>query len=229
MITIHNTRTWQICFKVETGYIKDKESRLIPLGSFPTNTVCNGFPGISIPAFASSTFWPAPGWAGALTIITNGLVGSRYEFSFIEPNGLPTAGHTFYDVDMELGISAGTMGPSDHRVLTDGFSQSLAGEANPLAKANEAWLRSPNRWELLRYPKYIVADKGSRLVWVNNDKDSPTLVKAFFQLEANFNAYTNPGTDDKNPPKNNPERILQAAGDKQTFQVNTQAMTITIY
>ncbi|KAL8930456.1 MAG: hypothetical protein Q9208_000640 [Pyrenodesmia sp. 3 TL-2023] len=229
MITIHNTHTWQICFKVETSYTKDKESRLIPIGWLKTTTVCNGYHGISVPAFASSTFWPTPGWSGALTLINNGLVGSRFEFTFIEPNGLATAGHTFYDVDMELGISAGTMGPSDHRVRTDGFSQSLAGEANPLDKANQAWLRSPNRWELLRYPKYIVADKGNRLVWVNNDKDSPRLVKAFFQLEANFNAYTNPGSDDKNPPKNNAESILQAAGDKQTFQVDTQAMTITIY
>ncbi|KAL8901993.1 MAG: hypothetical protein Q9207_004918 [Kuettlingeria erythrocarpa] len=153
-------RLYRICFRVETGYTPN----LTPIGSFPTNTLCSGFPGISVPAFASSTFAPSPGWAGALTLINNGLVGSRFEFSFIENDGMNKPGNTFYDVDMELGISAATMAPTDHRVLYDGFSQSLAGEANPLAKANEAWLRSPNRWELLHYPKYIVADKGSRLV-----------------------------------------------------------------
>ncbi len=123
IITIQNTHTWQICFRVETGY----RPNLTPIGSFPTNTLCSGFPGISVPALASSIFAPSPGWAGALTLINNGLIGSRFEFSFIENDGMNKPGNTFYDVDMELGISAATMGPTDHRVLYDGFSQSLAG------------------------------------------------------------------------------------------------------
>ncbi|KAI4288751.1 MAG: hypothetical protein L6R35_001990 [Caloplaca aegaea] len=205
-------------------------------GSFPTNTVCGGHPGFSVAPYARTAFTPSADFNGAITPITNGMLGTRFEINFHVGCEHPSpssncwipAGGTFYDADMETGISRSTLGPSDNRRLPDG-RPSLAGEQDPLAKANAAWLRSPNRWELLRYPKYVVADKGERLVWVHNDKAAPQVVRAFFQLEAGFMAYMGPGSVEGWKPTTALEKQLVKAQDTKSWWVNTQDMVITIY
>ncbi|KAL9596922.1 MAG: hypothetical protein Q9219_005485 [cf. Caloplaca sp. 3 TL-2023] len=171
-------------------------------GSFPPTTLCPGsssLPGISVPAHGTQTFHPSPGWNGALTpLVTqnqkNNIPGTRLEINFA-PDG-----RTWYDADMELGMSGATLGPINHKrrlgaPTSSSSSSSLAGEPDPLAKANEAWLRSAKRSELLKYPKYIAADKdGKKLLSVYCDKDAPAVVREFFQLEAGFLAYLGPGS-----------------------------------
>ncbi|KAI4139310.1 MAG: hypothetical protein L6R39_006357 [Caloplaca ligustica] len=226
MVTIHNTKSWPACLIVETSL--DKKFR--PIGWFPTNTVCNGHPGITVAPFASTPFYPGGNWAGALTPVLNGMLGTRFEINFNVPSTqYAKAGSTWYDADMEFGISAGTIGPSDHRPRYGTNWPSLAGEADPLAKANAAWLRSPKRWELLHYPAYVVADKGSRLVWVYNDKGSPDIVRAFFQLEADFQAYMGPGSVPGVIPTTELSKQLTKSQDEKSWIVDTQDMTITIY
>ncbi|KAI4129794.1 MAG: hypothetical protein LQ338_002045 [Usnochroma carphineum] len=220
-VTIHNTQPWPSCLKVETSS-----------GTFTTTTICNGFPGIAVPPSARTAFHPSLTWTGALTPILNGITGTRFELNFAASStGWIPAGGTMYDADMELGISPATLGPSDHRLLPDG-SPSLAGEQDPLEKATEAWLRSPNRWELLKYPKYVVAaDQGKRLAWVYNDKDAPGIVRAFFQLEAGFQAYMGAGSVAGNeaPERGSVEAQLMKAQDRMSWWVGTREMTVTIY
>ncbi|KAL8831769.1 MAG: hypothetical protein Q9170_005159 [Blastenia crenularia] len=214
-VTVHNTKPWPLCLHVESS-----------MGWFPTTTTCSGFPGASVPAYQTNTFNPSGNWNGALTPITNGLWGTRFEINFAA-----TPGHTWYDADMELGLSASTLGPSDHRQRMNNQERlsSLAGEQDPLAKANAAWLRSPSRWELLHYPKYVVADKGERLVWVYNDKQAPQVVQQFLQLEADFQAYCGPGSVAGQGMLSGVAERLREAQDKKTWYVDTQDMTITIY
>lgn len=138
-------------------------------------------------------------------------------------------GGTFYDASMEMGLSPATLGPLDHRPLPDG-RPSLAGEQDPLAKANAAWLRSPRRWELLRYPRYLVAaHRGERLVWVYSDKEAPFVVRAFFQLEAGFQAYMAPGSVKGWKPRTALEKELTRVQDEKSVWVRTQDMVVTVY
>lgn len=132
---------------------------------------------------------------------------------------------------MEMGLSASTLAPTDHRPRKNNKQEfpSVAGEQDPLAKANEAWRKSPNRWELLKYPRYVVADKGERLVWVYNDKQAPLIVQAFFQLEADFQAYMGPGSVEGKVPQGELGRALVRSQDLKAWFVDTQDLTVTLY
>ena len=218
-VTIHNTKPWPICLKVESSS-----------GTFPTTTTCGGIPGLTVSPYATAHFTPSANFNGALTPIENGILGTRFEINFSDT---AHPGCTWYDADMELGLSPATIGPSDNRQRLNNNQRlaSLAGEQDPLAKANAAWLRSPNRWRLLAYPKYIVADKGARLVWVYNDKAAPQIVQAFFQLEAGFLAYMGPGSvaGQGGLPQGSLAQLLREAQDQKTWFVDTQDMTVTVY
>ncbi|KAL8636069.1 MAG: hypothetical protein Q9228_006498 [Teloschistes exilis] len=211
VITIHNTNTYPLCLKVETSG-----------GSFTTTTICGGAPGINVAPMKISNFYPSDNWNGAITPVRDHVVGTRFEINFSQ------SGMTWYDADMEMGMSGGTLGPSDNRKRGNG-EPSLAGEQDPLAKADAAWAHTVNQGELLAYPNYITASNG-HLTHVYMDKQAPESVQAFFQLGADFKAYMGPGSQaGKMPPQGTLAEQLIRAADQKSWTVDTQAMTMTIY
>ncbi|KAI4196966.1 MAG: hypothetical protein LQ350_006219 [Teloschistes chrysophthalmus] len=211
VITVHNTNTYTLCLKVETG-----------AGYFPTTTSCGGVNGINVAPMLTSNFYPSSKWNGAITPVRKGVVGTRFEIDFSD------AGKTWYDADMEMGMSGGTVGPSDNRKRSNG-APSLAGEQDPLAKADAAWAHTANQGELLATPKYITASNG-HLKSVYMDKEAPEIVQAFFQLDADFNAYIGPGSESGKPvAQGTLKEQLNRAADEKSWTVDTQEMTITIY
>ncbi|KAL8858675.1 MAG: hypothetical protein Q9178_004763 [Gyalolechia marmorata] len=212
VLTVHNTKTRTICLKVETSS-----------GSFPTTTVCGGAPGINVAPMKTSAFYPSDKWNGAISDFTAARgPGTRLEINFSEP------GRTWYDADMEFGISSATLGPTDHRKQSNGRA-SLAGEQDPLAKANAAWAVEKNR--VNGFPKYLTPSKdGKRLVNVYMDKNAPRAVQTFFQLTAGFQAYLVPGSvGGVQRKKGSVEKMLEVAADQKAWKVDTQAMRITIF
>ncbi|KAL8662482.1 MAG: hypothetical protein Q9168_008247, partial [Polycauliona sp. 1 TL-2023] len=177
VVHVHNTKNKPICMKVENSS-----------GYFPTTTTCHGIPGIWINAMTNAVFYPPDGWNGAISDYTgaNGD-GTRFEINFTL---FPTLSQTWYDADMEFGISSATVGPTDYRKTLD-QRDSLKGEGDPLGKANAAWKAGHRLWG---FEKYITPSKdGSWLVNVYMDKDAPFAVQWFFQMTAGFNAYINHG------------------------------------
>ncbi|KAI4242351.1 MAG: hypothetical protein L6R40_004080 [Gallowayella cf. fulva] len=224
-ITIVNNEPRTVCLQVETG--ADSPSR------DPPTTKCDGIDGISVPAGQTTVFRPGPLWHGAITPYTRtGARGTRFELNF-QPDV------TWYDADMELGMSGATLGPSDKQPAIDG-RPSLVGELDPLAKANAAWAREKDwgyKAVLWQFPQYIsVSEDKSRLTYVYMDKGAPDVVRIFFQLTAAFNAYVYKGSvaQDGNPnAKVHVEGVyaeMERAADDQTRKVdNKDDMTITIF
>ncbi|KAL8756139.1 MAG: hypothetical protein Q9199_003144 [Rusavskia elegans] len=218
VVRVHNTKTHTICLKVETstGY-----------GWFPTTTTCGGgFPGIWVNAMQTTAFYPSAGWTGAISDFTNaGTPGTRLEINFSNP------ALTWYNADMEFGISSATLGPTDYRPQSNG-NPSLVGEADPLAKANAAWASPQNRLWGATSRKYVTPSKdGNRLVNVYMDKNAPLVVQSFFQLAANFNAYIHHGSvPGENWANGSMGKQLKEAADNHSGKVDgTQDMMITIY
>ncbi|KAL8732334.1 MAG: hypothetical protein Q9181_003991 [Wetmoreana brouardii] len=217
-ISIHNTKPYTLCLEVETSG-----------GWFPTSTVCGGAPGINVAPMRTSSFSPSSNWNGAITPIRNGVLGTRFEINFSDASH---PGSTWYDADMELGMSGATLGPSDGRKRINGGQRlpSLAGEQDPLAKANAAWARETNKAALLANPKYLAANSNGRLTRVYHDKGAPEAVQAFFQLEADFNAYMGPGSElGKTPVAGTLREKLNKVADQKAWFVDTQQMTIAIF
>ncbi|KAL8733499.1 MAG: hypothetical protein Q9166_002126 [cf. Caloplaca sp. 2 TL-2023] len=225
-VKIINNEPRTLCLKVETG-----------IGWFPTTTVCGGAPGINVAAGTTSFFHPSGNWAGAITPITRtGALGTRLELNFgktgINQQGVQQP-VTWYDADMELGMSGVTLGPSDGRKQSNG-RDSLAGELDPLAKANAAWMQEKDwgfKSALWNFPQYVSASPDKRrLTYVYMDKGAPEIVRVFFQLTAKFNAYIVPGSVPGvyHIPGSLGHRLAATADDK-SWQVFTQAMTITVF
>ncbi|KAL9576957.1 MAG: hypothetical protein Q9212_006690 [Teloschistes hypoglaucus] len=211
VITIHNTNNYPLCLKVETSG-----------GYFPTTTQCGGANGINVPPMLASNFYPIHHWNGAITPVRDDVVGTRFEINFSGPD------LTWYDADMEMGMSGGTVGPSDNRKRSNGAS-SLAGEQDPLAKADAAWAHTANQGALLANPRYITASNG-HLTHVYMDKSAPEIVQAFFQLDAEFHAYIGPGSEaGKTVAQGTLKAQLNRAADEKSWIVDTQDMTITLY
>ncbi|KAL8684933.1 MAG: hypothetical protein Q9224_006057 [Gallowayella concinna] len=213
-LTIHNTRTRTLCLKVESS-----------AGHFPTNTVCGGAPGIKVARMKTFTFSPSNDWVGAITPIFKGGPGTRFEINYSQPDG------TWYNADMELGMSGGTLSPSDNRKRPNGLP-SLAGEQDPLAKANAAWEHVSDKAAFVgKFNRYMAVSKDQkRLERVYMDKNAPNEVAVFFQLTANFNAYITSGSVHGVEKKaGSLEKSLEVAADMQSWFVNTQAMTMTIF
>ena len=168
-----------------------------------------------VPAGEIVQFFPGRGFNGALT-----ATGSRHELNF-----LSTAGETWYDISMELGMSHETLGPSDHRLQADG-RKSLCGEQDLLGKANAAWHHTPaaKQRELLA-SGYLTGTVGGELTAVNMDRNAPMLLRHWYQLEAGFTGYMVPGSVEG-------EQHHTAAdkeADAKSSHVLTNKMTITIY
>ena len=181
-ITFHNTSPSPICYKVE-----------FTSGTLPTQNgiTCDSSPGLMVQGGQTITVNPSPDFNGALTAMVgdhNDVKGGRYEMNFAAQ-----AGSCWYDVDYQLGMSDGTLGPSSHQSLVNG-QHSLAGEQDTLAKANAAWPSTPNKAALLAYPDYLKQGRDGKLSHVYINARAPQVVIGFFQLQAEFTAYVDAGS-----------------------------------
>ncbi|KAM0802515.1 hypothetical protein BDR22DRAFT_887304 [Usnea florida] len=210
-ITFQNMGSENICYMVE-----------LSSGTFPSTTTCTQGPGIAINAGQTTTIPLDPAFNGALTAWTNTVRGARYEINFAA-----TSGSTWYDADYQLGMSPGTVGPSDNRKLSTGQS-ALSGEPDPLAKANAAWPHTTNQAALLAYPNYLKQGANGQLSFVYCDVNAPQVVIDFFQVTAEFAAYIDAGSVAGVTPAAGDEEAVKMA-DEQSLMVDTQDMSIVAH
>lgn len=179
-VAIYNMSPEDLCYVVN-----------IVSGTFPTTTTCsstqgngdliNG-PGVTVKAGQSLTVNTSPNFNAAFTpIVRNGWPGVRNEINF-------KSQETWYDIDYEMGMSDGTLGPASHQPQLNGLP-SLAGEQDCLAKAAAAWPTAINKAALLANSTYLAQAADGTLTHVYNEKESPDEVKGFFQYAADFNGY----------------------------------------
>lgn len=205
LVTIINTSHKDHAYDVE----RDSGA---PPTAFAT---CNGC--VKVAAGQTVRFHPGARFNGAIT--ANHHTGTRHEVNF-----LSIPGQTWYNTDMELGMSDETLGPTDHRKKVDGGS-SLAGESDCVAKANAAWHGTPREQQAaLLQTGYIKGTVGGPLTGVTIDRNAPDLVVDWLQLTADFNSYVASGSV-----INQPKSASDAAADKKAWLVATNKMTITIY
>lgn len=207
-ITFQNMGSANICYMAE-----------LSSGTFPSPTTCAQGTGIAVSAGQTTTVPLSPTFNGALTAWTNNVRGARYEINFAA-----TAGSTWYDADYQLGMSSGTVGPSDNRKLSTGQS-SLSGEPDVLAKANAAWPHTANQAALLAFPNYLKQGPNGQLSFVYCDTDAPQVVIDFFQVTAEFDAYIDAGSVAGVTPSAADAEAVRMA-DAQSLQVDTQDMSI---
>ncbi|MCJ1465353.1 hypothetical protein MMC07_003971 [Pseudocyphellaria aurata] len=204
VITFVNTSTKNKAYDVETSSVAGPSA-------FKSCSGC-----ITVGAGKTVIFHPGP-WNGALT--ANHHQGTRHELNFLSPPGT-----TWYDDDMEYGMSDETLGPSDHRKKIGSSESAVSGEPDTLAKANAAWSHTdPGKKQALLNTGYLAGDM-NRLTKVRMDKQAPGLVVDWLQIDADFNAYIGPGS----VAGKSPSQADKIADKKSTF-VETNKMTITIY
>ena len=210
-ITFRNTGNQQICYRVE-----------LSSGTLPTQpgVTCDSSPGLIVNAGKVLTINPSPDFNGAITAMTNGIKGGRYEINFA---AMP--GSTWYDVDFQLGMSDGTLGPTSHQPLTNGHP-SLSGEQDCLAKANAAWPSTTNKADLLANPDYLKQGPDGKLTYVYMDAHAPQVVVDFFQVQAEFTAYVDAGSVAGMAPD---DFGAVRAADEMSWQVGTDDMEIIAY
>lgn len=205
MITIINLSNKPHAYDIE----KDSQS---PPGTFESCTGC-----IRVPARTTVHFHPGRLFNGAMT--ANHHRGTRHELNF---QAVP--GECWYDDDMERGMSAETLGPTDHRRQPNG-SSSLVGEADPLAKANAAWQDSPaGTQQSLLNSGYFQGAVGGRLTHVSIDQQAGPDVIAWLQIDAAFDAYIATGSV-----AGHGQTAADTVANRMVRQVSTTKMTITIH
>ena len=192
-------------------------------GTFPSTTTCGLGNGIPLNTGETTTVDLAATFNGALTAWINNIRGARYEVNFAA-----TAGSTWYDTDYQLGMSDGTLGPSDNQTLADGRS-SLSGEPNTLAKANAAWPSTPNQAALLAYPDYLRQGPGGALTFVYCDSSALQAVIDFFQVTAAFRAYVDAGSVAGEAAGAGEDAEAVKLADGMSWVVGTQDMLIVAY
>lgn len=206
VITIINNSAKDNVFDVETDSLAGPSA-------FKSCSQC-----ITVGAKQTITFHPGAGFNGALT--RNHHAGSRHEINF---NQIP--GGTWYDVDMENGMSDETLGPSDVHMRTRNGGASLAGESNTLAKANAAWKSKtdPNTKQALLHSGFFQGTE-ERLTHVRMQNGAPELVVHWLQVTAGFNAYVHPGSV-----PGVPATPASKVADSKSWDIATNKMTITLY
>ena len=215
-----------ICYKVELSF-----------GHVATNAICDFDKGIRVDGGHNLTHvvHPSPDFVGAITAMTmGGFKGTRHELNFAAPAspGCPSANCTWYDVDFEMGMSNSTLGPIDHRNLTNGQA-SVAGDANILQKSNDAWVQITEQHRALLRPHYYYLDHrtpSGNLSVVRMDKKRPHEVMEFFQMHANLTGYVGAGSikDVVVDPQSKEAQIV-GTQDKFSWEVDTQQMEIIAY
>lgn len=197
VVTIINTSSQDKAYDVETD-------SAAPQSAFRSCSGC-----ITVGAGQTVTFHPGQ-FNGALT--ANHHTGTRHELNFAT-----NLGQTWYDDDMQYGMSDETLGPSDH-------SGNVAGEQDTLAKANAAWPHTDSgKQQALLDTGYFAGD-AQELTMVRMDANAPPLVIDWLQIDADFNAYIGHGSV-----VGEAATGVDHAADKQTNWSPTNKMTITIY
>lgn len=204
LITIVNTSQQDKFYTVET----DSQATS---NAFQTCIEC-----IKVGAGQTVQFHPGP-FNGALT--TDQHTGTRHEVNFLGG----AWGTTWYDDDMEYGMSDETLGPSDHRKLDTG-ADSIAGEQDCLAKANAAWVHATSDTKQAMLNSGYFRGDLNWLTYVTTNAQAPLAVRKWLQMDAQFNAYVGPGSV-----INQQSGDYEAMADKHTLFVGTNKMTITIY
>ena len=197
VITIINTSSQDKAYDVET-------SAAAPASAFQSCTRC-----ITVAAKQTVKFHPGP-FIGALT--ANHHTGTRHEFNFVTDPG-----STWYDDDMEYGMSDETLGPSDH-------SSPIRGERDTLGKANAAWSHTDSAKKKALLDSGYFAGSNGKLTMVRMDKSAPELVVDWLQMDADFNAYIGAGSVAGKVPTE-----VDRKADKHTTFCKTNKMTITVY
>ncbi|KAI9808620.1 MAG: hypothetical protein M1825_003770 [Sarcosagium campestre] len=136
---------------------------------------------VKVPAGGTVNFYPGAGFIGALTGPNGG--GTRFEPNFAE-------GTTWYDADMEMGMSDATFGPTE-----SSDPEKITGEKDCVGKANRAWSKlDPSSQKALLDSGYLEGTVGGSLKSVQMDKAAPQCVIDFLQQTAAFNAYITHGS-----------------------------------
>ena len=215
LIKIYNTSPNDICYKIE-----------FTSGTFPTSTTCDSSPGILVHSSQNISLHTGPNFNGALTaMLSDGTKGARHEINFDVDGGKSC----FYDVDFQLGMSDGTLGPADHRPKMGGGS-GVSGEQDTLAKANAAWGHTSNQAALLQNDKYIQQGPDGKLTKVYMDADAPEVVAEFFQITAEFTAYIGAGSvAGVAVAPGTVQSQMNKAADEKSWQVDTVQMEILAY
>lgn len=204
LVTIINTSSQERAYDVET----DSQA---PASAFKSCTGC-----IRVAAGQTIYFHPGP-FNGALT--ANQHTGTRHECNFLsEP------GRTWYDADMEYGMSDETLGPSDYQTQLGSGAPSLAGEPDTLAKANAAWKSIDDASKQALLDSGFLQGTKDSLTHVTMGAQAPNFVVYFYQITAKFNAYIGPGSV-----AGKVATPVDQVADKKTSIVGTNKMTITIY
>ncbi|KAL9585757.1 MAG: hypothetical protein Q9212_001341 [Teloschistes hypoglaucus] len=162
------------------------------------------------------------GFIGAFT--GNSGEGTRFEVNFRGDS--PGEYKTWYNSDMQFGMSNTTMGPTSGNKQINGLD-SLAGEQDCLAKANSIWGEvDVASQQLLLDTGYLEGTTGPDgvLTAVHMDKQAGPEVVEFFQNKALFNAYVSPGSV-----AGKPTSKAAAAANMFSWSVSTTELTITGY
>ncbi|KAL8940396.1 MAG: hypothetical protein Q9211_002308 [Gyalolechia sp. 1 TL-2023] len=214
LITIANTSPTEThVYKVEGNGDNPLTAYGAGSGSLPMATV---LPGQTV------QFQVGQGFIGAFT--SDRGTGTRFEVNF--RGDAPGDYKTWYNSDMEFGMSNTTIGPTHGEKQING-DDSLAGEQDCLAKVNSAWgsVDETSQRQLLDtgYLEGSIGGNGA-LTAVHMDKQADSSVVDFFQNIALLNAYVSPGSV-----AGVPTGRAAAAANKFSWSVATKELTITGY
>ena len=171
-------------------------------------------PPFTVPAGQTVNFHPGVGFVGAFSAKSG--QGTRHEVNF---RGTPT----WYNADMEYGMSNSTLGTTDGSLRIDG-GDSLAGEQDCLAKANSGWTNvDPTQQTALLATGFLSGTNG-KLTSVSMGATAPDSVVKFFQMTAEFNAYVDAGSV-----TGETQDEMAKVADQFSYSVSTNKLTITAY
>lgn len=214
LVNIENTSPTEThVYKVEGNFDNPSTAYGAGSGSLPMATV---LPGQTV------HFQVGKGFIGAFTGLKG--AGTRFEVNFRGDS--PGDYKTWYNSDMEFGMSNTTLRPTNGDKLIDG-QDSVAGEQDCLAKANSAWgsVDLATQQELLD-TGYLEGSTGEDgiLTAVHMDKQADVSIVDFFQNVAQMNSYVNPGSVAGQSDSDTAE-----AANRFSWSVETTELTITGY
>jgi len=178
----------------------------------------SSIPSLTVPAGSIVRFHPGVGFTGAFSDMEGS--GTRHEVNFRDPSV------TWYNADMQYGMSNSTFGTTDGSKLING-GNSTTGEPDCLGKANAAWGSvDANTQQALLNSGFVKGATGGSggLTAVSMGPEATAEVVKFFQMKAAFNSYVHPGSIDGVQ-----SDAVADAADKKTLSVKTNQLTITAF
>ena len=209
LITFNNTAGQDRVYMIQTN--SDNPSTAYGVGMQP-------IPSLTVPAGSVVQFHPGTGLVGAFSGMDGS--GTRHEVNFRDPST------TWYNADMEFGMSNSTFGTTDGSKRIDG-GDSTTGESDCLGKANAVWGNvDANTQQVLLDSGFVQGATGGNgaLTAVSMSKQATAEVVKFFQITAEFNSYVDPGSIDGAVPG-----AMAKIADKKTLSVATNKLTITSF